>query len=218
MLFGSGLLTPAIQSAATSLLNGAIPADWLKMWESGPEKPQAWLRELVRRRLSLLKWKMALSKGGSGNLLSTPLSLSDLFHPATFINALRQQTARKLNVAIDQVKLNCSWGDSRRVKQDCPLPCTLSNLLLQGASFNGGTLQESSPEASELVPVPEVTIGFVTFKAPDSYNPESAVAVPVYLTPTREEFLMELQLPMPHSGEQDRWILTGLALFLSEDD
>ncbi len=219
VLFGSGLLTPVIQSIATALLNGMIPLDWQRLWEAGPEKPPAWLRDLVRRRLALLKWKQSLSKGGSAALLSNALSLADLFHPATFVNALRQQTARKLHRAIDQVKLICAWDrDARKLRQDCPLPCVLSQLLLQGAGFSGNGLQESSPEASELVPVPEVTIGFVPMQAGDSYAADSAVAVPVYLTPSREEFLMELSMPMSQSGDQDRWILTGLALFLSEED
>lgn len=204
-----------------SLLNGVVPAEWLALWESGPEKPQAWLRDLVRRRLALLKWKASLSKGGSSALLAVPLSLSDLFHPATFINALRQQTARKLNTAIDQVKLSCAWDrDARRLRQDCPLPCTLTNLLLQGASFSSA-LEESSPDASELVPVPDVVVGFVPIHSQEIYGSGDAVAVPVYLTPTREEFLLELQMPMPRSDkklDQDYWILTGLALFLSEGD
>eukprot|EP00981_Chlorochromonas_danica_P004240 scaffold857_cov152-Ochromonas_danica.AAC.23 len=218
VLFGSGLLTPAIQSTATALLNGSIPSEWLRLWETGPEKPQAWLRNLVRRRLALSKWKSTLSKGGSSSLLATPLALCDLFHPATFINALRQQAARKLNLAIDQVKLICAWGkDSRRLRQDCPLPCILSNLLLQGASFND-VLQESAPEAAELIPVPDVTIGFVSSVSQDVYRPDEAISVPVYLTPSREDFLMELQMPIPRADDQDRWILSGLALFLSEEE
>jgi dynein heavy chain 2 len=127
------LLTTAIQVAATSLLAGTVPNEWSKLWE-GPEKPQGWLRELVRKRIALGKWKTSLSKGSSANLLSTPLSLGDLFNPRTFINALRQQTARNLNTAIDLVKMTCSWDskDSRKMKSDCPLPCVLSSLYLQG--------------------------------------------------------------------------------------
>jgi dynein heavy chain 2 len=220
VLFGSGLLTPAIQTAATALLAGTVPNDWKKHWEASPEKPQAWLRELVRKRLSLAKWKQSLSKGGSTGLLSTPLSLSDLFNPGTFINALRQQTARHLNTAIDLVKMICSWEKNalQRVKQDCPLPCILSNFLLQGAIFQNGTLQESAPEGSELTPISDVCIGFVTKSARDMYDVDEAVAVPIYLTPSREDFLTELQMPMNNRGDHDRWILAGVALFLTEDD
>ena len=243
-MFGSGLLTPAIQSSATALLSGAVPADWLKLWDSGPEKPQgmydysnivyvvvklqyhciAWLRDLVRKRVALVKWKGLLGKGaGSTNLLSSPLALGDLFKPATFINALRQQTARLLNTAIDLVKMVCVWdqgggNSSKRMQADCPLPCTLSAMLLQGATFHSGALQESSPEASELTTTPEVTIGFVPLKCGDMYEASRSVTVPVYQTVSREDFLTELQMPLSAEGDQGRWILAGVALFLNEDD
>lgn len=216
MLFGSGLLTPQIQTVATALLGGVVPSEWTRLWDAGPEKPQGWLREIVRKRMSLSKWKGALSKGG---LLSSPLALGDLFNPATFINALRQQTARQLGTAIDLVKLVCGWDkDSKEVKGSCPSPCILSNLLLQGANFAGGGLQESAPEAMEVTPTPEVTIGFVPIDAADTYRQREAVGIPVYLNPSREDLLMELQMPMDREDEHDKWILSGVALFLSGED
>ena len=184
----------------------------------------AWLRELVRKRVALVKWKGLLGKGaGSANLLSSPLALGDLFKPATFINALRQQTARMLNTAIDLVKMVCLWdqgsGNSgKRMQAECPLPCTLSAMLLQGATFHSGALQESSPEASELTTTPEVTIGFVPLKCSDMYEGSRSVTVPVYQTVSREDFLTELQMPLSAEGDQGRWILAGVALFLNEDD
>ncbi len=214
VLLGSGLLTPAIQAAATSLLSGAVPPDWSRLWE-GPEKPQGWLRELVRKRLALRKWKDAL---GKNSLLNSPLALGDLFNPRTFINALRQQTARQLGTAIDLVKMVCSWEkDNRRLKADCPLPCVLSNLLLQGAAF-AGSLRESAPEASEMTPTPEVTIGFVPLGSKDVYEADMAVTVPVYLSPSREDHLTELQMPIAERNDYDKWILSGVALFLNEED
>lgn len=218
VLFGSGLLTPAIQSAATSLLSGVVPSDWRRAWDVGPEKPQAWLRDLVSKRISLGKWKAALTKGGSTNLLSAPLCLGDLFNPATFINALRQQTARKLGTAIDLVKMVCSWEkDPRKLANACPLYCTLSNLLLQGADFHSGSLQESSPEAAEMTTTPPVCIGFVPITADDTYAADASVTIPIYLSPTREDVLTELQMPIK-GEDQNKWILSGVALFLSGDD
>jgi dynein heavy chain 2 len=71
VLFGSGLLTPVIQAAATALLSGTVPSDWTKKWEGGPEKPQNWLRELVRKRIALTKWRSASAKGAGGLLAET---------------------------------------------------------------------------------------------------------------------------------------------------
>lgn len=213
VLFGSGLLTPAIQQIAASLLAGRVPSEWNSRWE-GPEKPQSWLRELVRKRMSLSKWRSASSRGG---LLNEPVTLGDLFNPATFINALRQQTARALNVAIDKVKMVCSWDTKKNTMGNCPLLCTLSSLLLQGASFEKGMLRESASDASELTPAPNVTIGFVEKSTADEVSMRSVIPIPVYFTPTREEFLMELD--MPSAGDDDaKWVLAGVALFLNEDD
>jgi dynein heavy chain 2, cytosolic len=220
VLFGSGLLTPAIQAIATALLSGTVPAEWLRRWDRGPEKPQAWLREVVRKRVSLTKWKTQSSRGA---LLSEALGLGDLFNPATFVNALRQQTARQLRVAIDRVKMVSAWGGGKdaAAKQalgKCPLPCALTSLLLQGAAFSAtGYLQEPAPEASEICPAPQVQFGFVAIENQASDEDDGTVAVPVYLNPTREEFLMEFQVPVG-KAEKDKWILAGVAMFLSEDE
>jgi dynein heavy chain 2 len=38
------------------------------------------------------------------------VNLSDLFNPATFLGALRQQTARESNLSMDELKLVNSWS------------------------------------------------------------------------------------------------------------
>lgn len=188
----------------------------MQQWDAGPEKPQAWLREVVRKRISLTKWKASLVKN---SLLSSSLSLGDLFNPATFINALRQQTARQLGTAIDMVKMICAWDkDMRRMQSDCPLPCVLSGLQLQGAMFHNGALQESPAESAVMATTPEVAVGFVPIKARETYESDMAVMIPVYLTPTREDHLTELQMPLQAPEDHDKWILSGVALFLSGDD
>lgn len=216
-------------------------------WQTGPEtSPQGWLRELIRKRVALQKWVNAVNKGvlldagavTGANGAHSGLVLGDLFNPSTFINALRQQTTRILKVPIDQLKLVCYWGASETGKEsggrgksssvpksltyiDSPLTCILSGLLLQGAGFHQN-LQESRPDANELSGAPNVTIGFVdkTDHTP-IYTSETAVGVPVYLTPTREEFLMELQMPIQPGGNTDdsahKWVMAGVALFLTEE-
>ena len=90
--------------------------------------------------------------------------------------------------------------------------------MLQGASFAGGGLQESSPEAMEMTPTPHVTIGFVSDAKDDRET--DTIGVPVYLSPSREEFLMEVDMSANTNGSSGdgRWVLSGVALFLSEGD
>jgi dynein heavy chain 2 len=236
VLFGSGLLTPIIQSVAKALLADSVPGEWNKRWE-GPEKPQLWLRELTRKRAAIAKWKASCAKG---NLLDEPVCLGtryvasvitftwflpnytfagDLFNPATYINALRQQTARKLSTAIDRVRLICGWDrDTKQVKSTCVIPCTLSGLYLQGATFHGGILRESASDANEISSAPNVTIGFIEDKLrrEDGNSRDETIGIPLYLTPTREELLAELMMPI--EGDFDKWVLAGVALFMTEDE
>ena len=66
------------------------PLSWLSKWD-GPEDPMQYLRGLVARAMAVQTW---VEKAEGGRLLNDTLDLSDLFHPDTFLNALRQQTAR----------------------------------------------------------------------------------------------------------------------------
>ena len=66
------------------------PLSWQSKWD-GPEDPMQYLRGLVTRAQAIQTW---VEKAESGRLLQETLDLSELFHPDTFLNALRQQTAR----------------------------------------------------------------------------------------------------------------------------
>ena len=67
-----------------------VPVSWMSEWE-GPGEPALYLRSLVGKALALGVWE---ERGREGRLLQDTLDLSELFHPDTFLNALRQQTAR----------------------------------------------------------------------------------------------------------------------------
>lgn len=99
--FGSGLLTPAIQAQANALLSGSVPGEWYEQWE-GPEQPSAWLRGLVTRKVALASWQARVLGGA---LLSAPLNMAELFNPGTFLNALRQQTARASSAPMDSLRV-----------------------------------------------------------------------------------------------------------------
>ena len=90
---GTQLLTTDVEALAVALMRQQVPADWSSRWDSGPEDPVQWLTSLMSKTLALTSWA---ERAESGKLLSSTLDLSDLFHPDTFLNALRQQTARSV--------------------------------------------------------------------------------------------------------------------------
>ena len=49
------MLTPLIESEATSLLKNTVPSNWEKQWE-GPETPSNWVRIINRKGLALVGW------------------------------------------------------------------------------------------------------------------------------------------------------------------
>ena len=84
-------MTPNVQLMAASLMHHETPSIWSKEWEAGPEEPILWLKAVMLKANALTTW---LEKSKSRSLLTDALDLSELFHPDTFLNALRQQTAR----------------------------------------------------------------------------------------------------------------------------
>jgi len=112
------------------------------------------------------------------------------------------------------VKLTCAWDrDARSLR--CEQPCTLSGLYLQGADFHNGVLRESASDANEISSAPVVTIGFIN-KDEESGSRGETVGIPLYVNPTREVLLAELL--MPTDGNSDKWVLAGVALFMSEEE
>jgi len=85
VLKGSEMLTPKIQQEAMSLLKNSVPETWEKQWE-GPENPSQWIRVLCKKGTSLIQWVQRVQQK---QLLANAVSLSDLLHPETFLNALR---------------------------------------------------------------------------------------------------------------------------------
>ncbi|KAL4105900.1 hypothetical protein PRIC1_003955 [Phytophthora ramorum] len=209
VIYGTGLLTPAIQTVAKALLKGVVPAEWSAQWEAS-EVVATWLRGLAMRKRALSEWQEAV---GSGQLLTKGLDLSELLHPGTFLNALRQQSAREQKCSMDGMKLLSCW-ERERLSGTKVEWFELTRLLLQGASFEGGTLLEAVSDAQELVAVPSCYVAFVREDAQEMYEKENCIKTPLYYSTDRERMLVEISMPI--SGDRARWVLAGVALFLGE--
>merc|ERR1719284_1040942 len=74
------------------------------------EEPTVFLQGLARR-IAALKGEW-VKRVASPSMFDEPLKLSDFLRPDVFLNALRQQTARKLKVSIDSVHMVAGFGRS----------------------------------------------------------------------------------------------------------
>ncbi|MEW5298927.1 MAG: hypothetical protein WDW36_001997 [Sanguina aurantia] len=146
VLKGKDTLTSSVQKSGAALMSDAVPAAWDTMWE-GPESPLDYCRAVVNKAAAIEAWNAkcqakALLTGG-------PLDLSHLFHPGTFLNALRQQSARTLKQPMDALKLATCWDVSRLGGEGITV-VQLGGLLLQGAIFEGNRLGAVSPDAPSV--------------------------------------------------------------------
>lgn len=221
-------MTFSMQQIAMKLLSGSIPVEWSRDWINAPESVQAWLKELVRKRIGLTRLCSLVEKK---KLLSEPINLNDFFSPCTFISALRQLTARSTGCPMDQLKLICRWEKDTLSLRKCSHTCIITGLWLQGADIHPSTgcLTEPKQGAADLVLVHTVTIGFVPITTSTVIDSSSELtSVPVFLSPSREESLMELSMKIEPSSKNDmklgqisadtQWVLAGTALFLRSEE
>ncbi|VDP79028.1 unnamed protein product [Echinostoma caproni] len=214
---GTQLVTAGLHQLAESLLHGETPKTWLDEWPEGALDPVSFLRDLVRKASAVQDW---LEREENNQLIqrdSPALDLADLFRPSTFLNAVRQQTARQMSVPIDSLKLACWWPNSihrNSEKQMKSIIVRVTNLKLEGALFESGRLAPSHPESPSLTHLPDVSLLWIPKSSPDPVSSEESISLPVYLDNARDSLVANLRVPCP-VGTQDQWIQAGVALLLS---
>jgi dynein heavy chain 2 len=216
---GSVLSTPDIQAEASCLMRAEVPPNWTVTWPSAPEDPTLFLQGLAKRIVALKSdWVKRVS---SGSIVQLPVSLSDFLRPDVFLNALRQQTARRLKISIDSLHLVASFEPQLLSDSStAPLPVTLQNLILEGCTFDDGRriLVEGTRTSPLTSVLPPLTIAWMSRAAhPDravsTARGVSIVAMPIYVSLSRERLIGEVCL---HTDSARQRILNSAALFLTE--
>jgi dynein heavy chain 2 len=215
VLQGSELLTPATFAAGKLLMEGAVPPSWEKHWE-GPEEPTSYCKAVVTRMLAV---NGMLERARSGALLSRPVRLDGFFHPKTFLNALRQQSARESSVAIDTLVLVTAWDEGSTRSG-----VVVEGLRLQGAVFDNGRLDEPAADAPPFQNLPPFKLAWLAPGAPGAEGPRGGtggdppLSDTLYLTAGREKTIAEVQFPIFDAEESARWVLAGAACFAGAGD
>ncbi|KAK3100036.1 hypothetical protein FSP39_013759 [Pinctada imbricata] len=202
---GTQLLTKEVQNLAAALLNQETPLNWLDKWD-GPEDPIQYLRGLIARAVAIQKW---VEKADNGSLLRDTLDLSELFHPDTFLNALRQQTAREIGCSMDSLKFACSW---RGNIQGAKSMVKIGGLQLEGCSFDGSRLSENQRDSPSVSAIPPCVVAWIPKESPDPYGMEEVISIPIYTSSDRDRIVTRLDVPC--GGSQGLWLQCGAALFL----
>jgi dynein heavy chain 2 len=196
-------------------MSGEVPLRWLSLWD-GPEDPVSWMNGVCRRRLALRTLFEKVGSGGSASLLSSSIDLSELFRPRTFLEALRQLTAREMSLPLDALKLvagteKTALGGARGIV------ARLHGIFLQGATFDGRTLRETSADAPEVEVCADISVAWIPSNLPDPYAAASCARLPLYASLARERVIAELALPLPAGEDKAKLILAGAALLVSAE-
>ena len=207
VIYGTELLTPEISTIGNALLRGEVPASWEKRWE-GPSVALQWIQTLVEKKKALTSWTQRVSKG---RLLDGPLNLSDLFNPGTFLNALRQQSARRLSIPLEETKLVTAWEKSK-VTGDFVVEA--DGMFVESAEIDRDMLIDVEPTAPEMARAPTLYLSFVPATDADPYRGSETLKVPVYSSPSRENLFVDILIPITSREDQNKWVLAGVALFL----
>ncbi|XP_069495113.1 cytoplasmic dynein 2 heavy chain 1 isoform X2 [Ambystoma mexicanum] len=202
---GTSLLSSEVQKLAGALLEQKCPLTWQSKWE-GPEEPMQYLRGLVARALAIPNW---VAKAEKQKLLSETLDLSELFHPDTFLNALRQETAREMHCSMDNLKFVASW---RGRITDAKLQVEITGLQLEGCTFDGNRLSENQHDSPSVSSMRSCFVAWILQNANGPYSPEECISLPVYTSVERDSVVTNIDVPC--GGHQDQWIQCGAALFL----
>eukprot|EP00736_Rhodelphis_marinus_P001173 Rmarinus@m.17616 len=197
---GKALLTPETHKVAASLLADDVPSIWQDAWE-GPESPLSYTNAVLDRAGAVLE--MLGHRGGVSSV-----RLRNFFRPMAFLNALCQQTARKLGRSMDELKLVVNFG---RAEGD---GVKVEGLLIQSALISGGVLSECGPNSPPVTEVPPCFFQWIPQEKPDPYPAKSTLPIPIYESTSRERLLTEVKVPC--SSSPHGWIVRAVAMFLFE--
>ncbi|CAF93625.1 unnamed protein product, partial [Tetraodon nigroviridis] len=201
---GSQLLTPEVQKLASALLNQECSVWWC--WRccsrfgltevSRSESPEPSCRE---------RW---VERAASQALLSDILDLAELLHPDTFLNALRQETARSMGCSMDKLIFVSSWSQIARAK----LQIKVGGLQLEGCSYDGVCLSENQHNSPSVSAVPTCYMAWVLQIPANPSGMTDTISLPLYTSSERVKVVTHICFPC--GLNLNRWIQTGAALFL----
>jgi dynein heavy chain 2 len=219
---GTGCSTPDIQAEARFLVRAETPPRWAASWKAAPEDPTIYLQGLAKRIVAL-KSDWVKRTSNPSTIFEKPVALSDFLRPEVFLNALRQQTARKLSVSIDSLHLVATFEPQLLSDvSSSPLPVTVSGLILEGCVFDDQKrfLVEGTRTSPLVSVLPPLTIAWMSKAAhPDravsTHRHTTTVSMPIYSSLSRELLVGEVCF---HTDSSRQRILNAAALFLTEDN
>lgn len=194
------------------------PDLWVKYAYFSKKPLATWFDDLLLRIKQLEEYSEELT---------APISLwiSGLFNPMSYLTSIMQVTARRDNLALDDMTLKTTVTNvvnHAEITEPAENGAYIHGFFLQGAAWEMGRGQEQG-NLTEMVPkvlMPDLPVVHVTSINRKDQVSDGYYDCPVYVTTMRgATYVFTAKLKM-ESDEFDHklWILAGVAMIMSLDD
>lgn len=184
------------------IVENSLPKQWEDFYSECGE-PLDWIRMFGRRIILLKQW---ITKANNQQLLGEEFDLSELFHPAVFINACKQAASRK-KIALDKLSVSATFEQDKASER----AIKIKGLLIQGCSMAKHLLGAPSKAKEEFESLPVLYIDFLANPPPLYPNVEEFCW---FSSSSRETVLMKLKLGV--AGSSADKIIAGTAIMLKD--
>jgi dynein heavy chain 1 len=202
--------TNYIRELISNLSKGVIPTQWRKYPVPSSTSLNVWIVDFARR----LKQLQEVRK--SRDFLRTGIWVGGLFIPEAYITATRQAAAQANQWSVENLVLQVEILKEGQDPDIDETSFVVIDITLEGASWNGKSLQHTNEIAQQLPPVKFQW--HHKAKDSDTRKTEEKVALPVYLNETRAEFLVAVDLPSLPNVPLISWYQKGVGMSVWKSD
>ncbi|XP_047469503.1 dynein beta chain, ciliary-like [Penaeus chinensis] len=199
-------ITSAMEDLGAALFLDQVPESWAVRAYASTLGLTSWYADLLLRMKELETWV--------GDFQVPPsVWLAGFFNPQSFLTAIMQSTARKCELPLDQMCLQCDV--TKKNKEDFTSPpregAYVHGLFLEGASWDNDTSILIDSRLKELHPqMPVIFIRAITVDKAESRN---LYECPLYKTRERGPHYV-WTFSLKTKEKPAKWILAGVALLL----
>ncbi|XP_035709844.1 dynein beta chain, ciliary [Folsomia candida] len=205
-LKGELTITLDMEDLGNSLFLDQVPASWAKKAYPSTFGLGSWYADLILRARELETWAIDF-------YLPAAVWLGGFFNPQSFLTAIMQSTARKQELPLDKMCLQCEV--TKKIREEFTAPpregANVHGLFMEGARWDIITGSVAESKLKELYPsMPVVYLKSITQDKADSRN---MFECPVYKTRMRgPTYVWTFNLRSREKAS--RWVLGGVALLL----
>ncbi|CAJ1331852.1 unnamed protein product [Effrenium voratum] len=210
-------VTEGMEQLSTSLQLNRVYDTWQSLAYPSLKSLSAWFQDLLLRMQQLVEW----TNDRNGVLKST--WISGLFNAMAFLTAVMQVTARDKQLPLDYMTNRATFLNIMDYTDIVSLPSNgvyIHGLFLEGASWEEGKGDDegyvSDSKMKELHP--EMPVASIYSVHIEEMSWENMYHCPVFITSMRgATYVTQVNLRMDPDEEENRWILAGAALVMTDD-